>query len=504
MYETDLKTIYGKPIKPCSLECDIYKKNRLVEIVNKLLIITCICDLNGGEKTVNNQESTMITFREDLKRYNVLVEQSPDWIFACNLHGDFIFVNKSTCRGIGYTKKELLGMSVFDLIPKDYVTQYRDRLSFIQSGKKLDKPMEYEVIDKNGKTHCIEVRSAPITKNKHIVGFQAIAQDVTKHREMERLIQEEEEKYRNLVNNAIVGIYKTNLNGDFLFANKALANMLGFKSPNSLISTDVRSLYNNPEDRDAFVDAITKKGMVSNYEVDLKTKKKKVKHVLISGYIEQNVISGMIVDITDRKLAEIELIESKNFLNDMFESIQDGISVLDTSFRITQVNKVMEGWYEKNLPLVGKQCYNAYHNRDTSCENCPTVRCFASGSTEFEIVPGLPGSPVKWVELFSYPVKNQKGELTGVVEFVRDVTERKNAEEELRTAYARLESSLEREIKFKLDTAHYFFNPLCIARGYMELAREENRLDFLEKAFVALGRLESVVKNITQKGEVRE
>jgi PAS domain S-box-containing protein len=134
-------------------------------------------------------------------------------------------------------------------------------------------------------------------------------------------------------------------------------------------------------------------------------------------------------DITERKEAEEKVRENERFLESVFESIQDGLSILDTDLNVRQVNKVMKKWYAPNLPLEGKKCYQVYHKRDRACEACPTIKCIKTGKTESAVMPGLPGTDIEWVELFSYPVKDaQTGETTGVVEFVRDVTERVRSE----------------------------------------------------------------------------
>jgi PAS domain-containing protein len=58
-----------------------------------------------------------------------------------------------------------------------------------------------------------------------------------------------------------------------------------------------------------------------------------------------------------QKRAEKRLIENERFMNSIFESIQDGISVLNPDLSIRHVNGVMKKWYSKNLPLEGKKCF---------------------------------------------------------------------------------------------------------------------------------------------------
>ncbi len=138
-------------------------------------------------------------------------------------------------------------------------------------------------------------------------------------------------------------------------------------------------------------------------------------------------------EIADRKQAEEVLRTNKTFLESIFESIQDGIIVLDKDFTIRRANGMMKRWYWKALPLEGKKCHMCIHDSDKPCADCPTVRCFESGLAEREIAPGPPGSPIKWVELFSFPIKEgNSDEVTSVVAFFRNITDREQAEEALR------------------------------------------------------------------------
>ncbi len=135
--------------------------------------------------------------------------------------------------------------------------------------------------------------------------------------------------------------------------------------------------------------------------------------------------------------------EGELLLGSVFESIQDGMSILDRDLKIRQVNQPMRDWYGENEPLTGKTCYQVYQSREQPCELCPTLRCMQTGKTEREIVPGVPGSPAEWLEVYSYPITDpESGAVTGAVEFVRDITERKATEQALRAEHRRKEALL--------------------------------------------------------------
>ena len=140
-------------------------------------------------------------------------------------------------------------------------------------------------------------------------------------------------------------------------------------------------------------------------------------------------------EISERLRAEKALRESESFFENVIESIQDGISVLNPDLTIRHTNGVMRQWYAENAPLVGKKCHECYHNKHQPCDPCPTIRSLQSGETEREIVPGLQGSPVEWIELYSFPIKEKEtGKITGIVEFVRDITSQRRLEKQLAQA----------------------------------------------------------------------
>jgi PAS domain S-box-containing protein len=157
-------------------------------------------------------------------------------------------------------------------------------------------------------------------------------------------------------------------------------------------------------------------------------------------------IAGAIANaqlFAERKQVEETLLERERFLNNIFSSIQDGLSILDKEFTIVRVNPAIEQWYSHAMPLIGKKCYEAYHERTERCEFCPTYQTVKTGRVAYEVVPktGSGGKIVGWLELYSFPlVDAESGKIKGIIEYVRDITERKLAEEELQTQKQRFQT----------------------------------------------------------------
>ncbi len=147
------------------------------------------------------------------------------------------------------------------------------------------------------------------------------------------------------------------------------------------------------------------------------------------------LISEDVALAIERKRKEAELAEKEHFLSNIFSSLQDGLCVLDREYNIISVNQAMERWYRQSMPLEGKKCYEAYHGRQHPCETCPTRRSLETGLPAMEIIPYHPteGKVDGWLEVFTSPlIDRETGAVSGVIEYVRDITARKNAEDRLR------------------------------------------------------------------------
>lgn len=121
--------------------------------------------------------------------------------------------------------------------------------------------------------------------------------------------------------------------------------------------------------------------------------------------------------------------ESEEFLENIFDAIQDGITVHDKKLNILHVNKTMEKWHAQRLPLIGRQCYEAYHGKSEPCENCPALRAIENSRVERNIVPIVEfDKTVGWLDLSAFPMMGPPAKRDGVVVYVRKVTEPVNAQ----------------------------------------------------------------------------
>ncbi|MBE2221896.1 MAG: PAS domain S-box protein, partial [Anaerolineae bacterium] len=132
---------------------------------------------------------------------------------------------------------------------------------------------------------------------------------------------------------------------------------------------------------------------------------------------------------TERKT---QLIKDEQFLSNILNAVQDGISVVDRDLNIQLTNQEMERLYAK-LPPISCKCGASYPYKTPYCPECPTVRTLETGQTYKEVIP-YSSAAVKtgWIELTTFPMLDENGRVGSVIEYVRDISEQKRIETELR------------------------------------------------------------------------
>ena len=129
-------------------------------------------------------------------------------------------------------------------------------------------------------------------------------------------ISSSEKKYRDLVNNALVGVYRSTIGGEILYANNALLAIVGVDSLPELKSGGLSPRwYKNPAHREIMIETLLRKGKVEGFETELVTRTGEVKSVVISAVRDEDALSGMVMDISSRKRAEQELLRRHSELS---------------------------------------------------------------------------------------------------------------------------------------------------------------------------------------------
>lgn len=147
-------------------------------------------------------------------------------------------------------------------------------------------------------------------------------------------------------------------------------------------------------------------------------------------------------EIDRRTHVENRLREKERFLASVFDAIQDGICVLTPDLEIVRTNKAMKVWYGEHVPMEGKSCFEVFHANHQSCTECPVLRSIKSRKLEMKEIPLIQGDGVAGVfDVYAFPMLDDDGMVTGIVQYVRDVSRQKHTERELRDLTRKLETA---------------------------------------------------------------
>jgi PAS domain S-box-containing protein len=234
--------------------------------------------------------------------------------------------------------------------------------------------------------------------------------------------------------NAPIGCYTSAQESRFLSVNQTLAVMIGYDTPQELNDciTDIgMQVYADPKDREQVKNLIETRGETHNYECRWLRRNGRVIWVALNlkavpdqtGKIAFYL--GFVSNITQRKHAESSLRESELRFRKMLSLIPDMISIHDRDMNIVYSN-----WKFFNVPeerkIPGSKCFETYRGFDRICPDCRTTSVLNTKMALQEEV-ALPGG--FWIDLRIMPILDKEGNVNLIVEWVRDITEFKNAQD---------------------------------------------------------------------------
>jgi diguanylate cyclase (GGDEF)-like protein/PAS domain S-box-containing protein len=144
-------------------------------------------------------------------------------------------------------------------------------------------------------------------------------------------------------------------------------------------------------------------------------------------------------EVAERRVAEEALVKSEKFLSTIFDSIGDPVCIFDSNFRIVRTNEAYNDMkHMTSSELVGKECYRIMHNRNSVCEDCIVATTIKSKDpcAKDKLTTDRDGAPL-WLEIYTYPIFDERGNVPYIIEYTRDITDRKKTEEELRKSEER-------------------------------------------------------------------
>jgi PAS domain S-box-containing protein len=154
-----------------------------------------------------------------------------------------------------------------------------------------------------------------------------ISTDITPMKKAEEALKISERKYRELVDNAMVAIFTTNMAGDILFANDEMVKMFKYDSFEDLKRHNIVDVYRNSNDRKIFLNNLLEQGVFTDYEVETVDKNGETVYVLVGASIHNGLISGMFMNINDRKISETKLKESEERYRTLYSSMNEGVAI---------------------------------------------------------------------------------------------------------------------------------------------------------------------------------
>ncbi|MGD8229015.1 MAG: PAS domain S-box protein [Desulfobacteraceae bacterium] len=224
------KHMDGKEVEPYEYTL-LNKEGKRIDaiITTKLMNYEGERAILGIVTDISEQKWVEQALRKSEESYRYLVENANDIIYKTDYTGHFTFFNPIAAKTTEYPPEDLLGRHYLDLIHPDY---RKDTEEFYKSQFKERLPStyyEFPIITKSGKEIWLGQRAQLVQEDGCILGFHAVARDITERRRVEEALRESEERYRQLVEHAPAAILEFDLENQKLVAvNDVLYEFLGY------------------------------------------------------------------------------------------------------------------------------------------------------------------------------------------------------------------------------------------------------------------------------------
>ncbi|MFO7968374.1 MAG: PAS domain S-box protein, partial [Archaeoglobaceae archaeon] len=377
-------------------------------------------------RDITERKKSEQALKESEEKHRTYVDNSPVAIFVANERGEYVDVNNAACEMLGYTKEELLNMSI-PQVAEDNENSLND---FEQLKSLGNYRGERRLKRKDGSLINVDLNAVVLENGD----FMAFCSDITEKRMAQKRLKESEARYRNLFNYSNYAILIHDLEGKIVDANQKSLELTGY-SKSEMLSLTVMDLtpLESIETVGQKFNKISRDGYV-NFEIDYLAKDGGVRTVEISASIFESggksLVQSLARDITDKKRYELALKESEERYRQLVDNVMDIPYTLDIDGVITYIGPQVEQYGYNAQEIVGRDFTEIIHSEDVGQVRYNLQTSLETGEeppSEFRI--NTPAMGLRWFEERGRLVKGGEGEVKRISGILRDVTERRQAEE---------------------------------------------------------------------------
>ena len=262
------------------------------------------------EKTEIKHKQAEEAWKESKERLEAFLNRSLCCVCVHDFEGRFLDANKSTLNLLGYSKKELLSLSLFSLIEEDQLPGVIKTLKEIKQTGSQKKHSEYKLRRKDGSHVWVETEASLIYREGKPYAIQGVGRDITARKRTEKDLWETKNRLHSLFEGIPVGLYRSTPEGKRLEVNRALLRMARYPNREAFLKGNVIDDYVNPEDRKKWQAKMEHEGIVRDFKAQCRRYDGTVFWIRDSARTVRDsegrilYYEGAVEDITERKKAD--------------------------------------------------------------------------------------------------------------------------------------------------------------------------------------------------------
>ena len=368
------------------------------------------------------------------EKYKDLVEKAGIAILIDDLDGNIVFSNQRFHEIFGYSSDEMKKKSIQNLVfPKDVSEVMKNHRSRLE-GKSVPSRYEFRGVKKDGSVIDLETDVVLLKEGSSLIGTRSYLWDITERKQAEEKLRKAEANIKNTFDISPGLICVANANtGYFTECNPAVTQMLGF-SIEEFTSRPFREFI-HPDDRQKTVDEITKqlKGKpVANFENRYQSKDGSYKWLAwqATAADKNGKVYAVATDINERKQEEEVLRQYEHIVS----SSTDMLALLDKQYCYIAANKAyVNGFKLTHEQLIGNTVAQVFGENIFNTVIKPYAdRCLGGEEVNYQDWSDFPGYGRRYMDATYYPYYDENNKIVGFAVNGRNITERKQVEENLR------------------------------------------------------------------------